>query len=80
MESLTSQTVIAFSTAPESTYGTNAVTAAGFTPMVTTVRELPVTDSEKIDDRGVIGRGNAMYPTFQRSGFRNPTGFELSDR
>lgn len=78
-ESLTSQTVIAFSTAPESVYNTNAVIAASFTPMVTTVRDLPVTDSEKSDDRGRVGRGNSMYPSFQRSGFRIPTSWEFSD-
>jgi hypothetical protein len=80
MESLVSQTVIAFSTAPESVYGTNPVTAADFTSMVTRVREMPVTESEKNDDRGVIGRGNAMYPSYQRSGFRVPTAFEIMDR
>lgn len=79
MESLTSQTVIAFSTAPESSYGVNPTTAATFTPMVTRVREQPVPDSERSDDRGVIGRGNAMYPSYQRSGFRIPTAFEISD-
>jgi hypothetical protein len=78
-ESLTSQTVIAFSTAPESTYGTNPITAATFTSMVTRSREHPVTESEKFDDRGVVGRGNTMYPSFQRSGFRVPVAFEITD-
>lgn len=78
-ESLRSQTVIGFSTAPEAAYNTNPVTANLYTPMVTRVRDLPVPDGEKVDDRGVIGRGNSMYPTFQRSGFQIPTAFELSD-
>lgn len=78
-ESLTSQTVIGFSTAPEASYGTNPVTAGLYTPMVTRARDLPVPDSDRADDRGVIGRGNAMYPSFQRSGFRQPTSFEITD-
>ncbi len=78
-ESLTSQTILGYSTSPESTYGTYPVLASNFTPMVTRVRELPLPDSEKTDDRGVIGRGDAMYPQFQRSGFRVPTAFSLSD-
>lgn len=78
-ESLVSQTVIGYSTAPESVYGTNPVTAATFTPMVTRARTLPVPDSAKTDDRGVVGRGNAMYPTYQRSGFRVPTAMEFTD-
>jgi len=78
-ESLLSQTVIAYSTAPESTYGVNPVTASLFTPMVTRARAFPVPQTEKTDDRGVIGRKTAMYPTFQRSGFAQPIGFEFTD-
>ncbi len=78
-ESLETQTVIAFSTAVEAAYGTNPVTAGLYTSIVTRVRERPTPDQEKTDDRGVIGRGNAMYPSFQRSGFTIPTSFEISD-
>lgn len=78
-ESLTSQTVIGVSTAPESSYGTHPVLASNYTPMVVRTRDLPVPESEKLDDRGVVGRGNAMYPSYQRSGFRVPTAFEMSD-
>lgn len=78
-ESLETQTAIAFSTAVESSYGTNPVTAAGFTSILTTARERPTPDGEKTDDRGRIGRGNAMYPSIQRSGFSIPTAFEIAD-
>lgn len=78
-ESRTSQTIIGFSTAPEASYGTNPVTAANFTPMVTRVTDFPLTDSEKLDDRGIIGRSDSANPSFQRSGFRIPTAIELSD-
>src|SRR5260221_11720343 len=78
-ESLLSQTILGYSTAPESTYGTNPVTASLYTPIVTRARALPVPQTEKTDDRGVIGRGNAMYPTFQRSQFAVPTAFEMTD-
>jgi hypothetical protein len=81
-ESLQSQTVIGFSTAPESGYGVNPVLASAFTPMVVTAgggEDQPLPESEKSDDRGRTGRGNAMYPSFQRSGFRLPTSFTLAD-
>lgn len=79
-ESLLSQTVLAYSTTPESTYGTpQSLVASGYTPTVTRARALPVPYSDKTDDRGVIGRGNAMYPSYQRSGFRVPVAFEISD-
>lgn len=78
-ESLFSQTVLGFSTAKETTYGTNPVTASLFTPMVTRARAFPVPQTEKTDDRGVIGRGSAMYPSYQRSGFAVPTAFEITD-
>lgn len=79
-ESQISQTVIAYSTAPETTYATPAsLVASGYTSTVTRVRAIPVPQSEKSDDRGVIGRGNAMYPSYQRSGFRIPVAFEMSD-
>lgn len=79
-ESLLSQTVLAYSTAVETTYGTPpSLLASGYTPTVTRARALPVPYSDKTDDRGVIGRGTAMYPSYQRSGFRVPVAFEMSD-
>jgi len=81
-ESLTSQTVISISNTPEAVYGIIDAaidTAAEHTSMVTRSREHPVTETEKFDDRGVVGRGNTMYPSFQRSGFTVPVALEFTD-
>lgn len=78
-ESLLSQTVLGYSIAVESAYGVYPVLANLYRSIVTRVRAMPVPSTEKTDDRGVIGRGNDMYPSYQRSGFAIPTSFELSD-
>ncbi len=79
MESLVTQTALAYSTAPESAYGVNPVIAADYTSFLTRAAEQPVPDTEKTDDRGDIGRGNAMYPSTQRTGFAIPTSFDITN-
>jgi hypothetical protein len=78
-ESQFSQTVMAYSTAVESTYGTHPVLANLYTPTVTRSRAVPLPQTEKTDDRGVIGKGDDEDPSYQRSGFSIPSAFELSD-
>lgn len=80
-QSRMSQTVIAFSTAPEDEFadvGDLISSAADFTPVVTKARILPVPDQEKITDEGVVGNQQAGA-TYTRNGFAIPLGFEFSD-
>ena len=76
-KSLTSDTKLAISSAPEASYNGMVLVASGFTPLVTGSNVLPVPDSDKSDDRGVIGN-QQEGARVQRSGFTQPPTWENS--
>lgn len=80
-DSLLSQTGIAYSTAPETIYNTFYALASDYKSIVTRARSFPLPSSEKGDDMGVIGRGSkSMYPSYQLTGFLDPTVIEIQDK
>lgn len=78
-DSLISETLLAFSTAPESAYNTNPVTASLFTSYLTRSRGFYVPSNEATNDLGAIG-GGSTYPTIVRNNFREATQIQVQDK
>lgn len=78
-DSLISETLLAFSTAPEASYNTNPVLANLFTSYLTRSRGFYVENNESVDDLGAIG-GGSVYPTIVRNSFRESTTIQCQDK
>jgi hypothetical protein len=73
-------TILAISTANESSYNGMIVLASAMSTLVTRSSGIPAPVLEKTDDKGVIGNyPNGEFATLQRSGFVIPPAFEISN-
>ena len=73
-------TILAISTANESTYNGMVVLASDMSTLVTRSTGIPAPVLEKNDDKGVIGNyPNGEFASLQRSGFVVPPAFEISN-
>ena len=78
-DSYGSQTSIAISKLPESSFGTIYDDATSdYDSILTRARILPMPDIRKSDDMGVVGRGSSsMYPSYSENEVMNPVGLEI---
>lgn len=79
-DSRTRDTILAISTANESTFNGMIVLASAMSTLVTRSTGIPAPVNEKFDDKGVIGNyPNGEFASEQRSGFVIPPAFEISN-